>query len=106
MIPLDTPHDNEVVLSLEEKEMIENVLTNTKMANFSQRGHRAAEKSFDFQEHDEINEFLSKVAPSPLKGGGSSPRHERQRSARIETLELEIDTISSPGRQPISPSNN
>ena len=103
MIPLDTPHDNEVVLSLEEKEMIENVLTNTKMANFSQRGHRAAEKSFDFQEHDEINEFLSKVAPSPLKGGGSSPRHERQRSARIETLELEIDTISSPGDSPSVP---
>lgn len=98
MMPLDTPHDNEVLLSYEEKEMIENVLTNSKMANFSHRGHRVDEKSFDFHEHDEIADFLSKVTPKKSrKGGGDSPRYERQRSADTEALELEIGTVSSPG---------
>ena len=102
MMPLDTPHDNEVSLSLEEKEMIENVLTNSKMANFSQRGHRVDEKSFDFHEQDDIADFLSKVTPKKprRKGGGDSPRHERQPSAHLEELELEIGTVPSPGDSP------
>ena len=60
MIPIDAPHDNEVFLSFEEKEMIDGVLNDAKMFNLRKRGYEAG---IDFNESDEITELLAKSSP-------------------------------------------
>ncbi|KAL7541962.1 hypothetical protein ACHAXR_011403 [Thalassiosira sp. AJA248-18] len=62
ILPLDAPHDNEVFLSYEEKEMIDGVLNHAKIDNLRKRGFGTGD-GIDFNEGDEIGELLAKVTP-------------------------------------------
>ena len=62
LLPVDKPQNDEIVLSLEEKEMIDGVLNKTKIVVGKQRGFLSC--NIDFNESDEIIDFLGKVSPT------------------------------------------
>ena len=60
MIPFDTPRENEVFLSSDEKAMIDGVLNTAKVSSLAKRG-LVAGASFEFNENDEIADLLSQA---------------------------------------------
>jgi len=60
MIPFDTPRENEVFLSSDEKAMIDGVLNTAKVSSLAKRG-LVAGSSFEFNENDEIADLLSQA---------------------------------------------
>ena len=87
MIPLDSPHENEVYLSYEEKEMIDGVLNDAKLFNLKKRGLGMRDE-IDFDEDDEITELLAKM--SPKKG------HRKTYTADSDTvLEVDLDAMEN-----------
>lgn len=79
ILPIDAPHENEVYLSYEEKEMIDGILNDAKIVNMRKLGFESGE-DIDFN-NDEIEELLASVTPKK-KG--------RSATADSET-ELELD---------------
>mmetsp|Transcript_26915 Transcript_26915/g.56828 ORF Transcript_26915/g.56828 Transcript_26915/m.56828 type:complete len:1346 (-) Transcript_26915:42-4079(-) len=73
ILPMDEPHENEVFLSYEEREMIDGVLNTAKVANLRKRGYGVGD-GIDFDENCEISELLSKVSPkkTPRKNTSGS----------------------------------
>jgi len=61
MLPIDKAYDHELVLSHEEKEMIDGVLNQAKVVIAKQT--EFVNDEMDFNETDEIAELLSKVSP-------------------------------------------
>ena len=62
MLPIDKPYNDEIFLSAEERELIDGVLNNAKVVVGKQRGFLSVD--IDFNENDEIREFLEKVSPT------------------------------------------
>lgn len=62
MLPIDKPYNDEIFLSTEERELIDGVLNNAKVAVGKQRGFLSVD--IDFNENDEIRDFLEKVSPT------------------------------------------
>jgi len=62
LMPLDTPHENEVSLSYEEKEMIDGILNDAKIVNLRKRGY-GVEEEIDFDEDNDISDLLHKMTP-------------------------------------------
>ncbi len=65
MIPFDTPRENEVFLSSDEKTMIDGVLNTAKVSSLAKRGGLVAGESFEFNENDEIADLLSESWSKP-----------------------------------------
>lgn len=87
MIPLDSPHENEVYLSYDEKEMIDGVLNDAKLFNLKKRGFGIRDE-IDFDEDDEITELLAKM--SPKKG------HRKTYTADSDTaLDVDLDAMEN-----------
>ena len=81
MLPIDKPHDNEVFLSYEEKDMIDGLLNDAKIDNLRKRGFRI-QGEIDFNENDELAEILAKVSPQ------KRPSKCRQTADRESELDL------------------
>ncbi len=60
MIPLDTPRENEVFLSSDEKAMIDGVLSTARVSNLAKKGLGTGE-AFEFNENDEIADLLTQA---------------------------------------------
>eukprot|EP00578_Thalassiosira_sp_NH16_P022498 CAMPEP_0181091988 /NCGR_PEP_ID=MMETSP1071-20121207/8687_1 /TAXON_ID=35127 /ORGANISM="Thalassiosira sp., Strain NH16" /LENGTH=1231 /DNA_ID=CAMNT_0023174155 /DNA_START=201 /DNA_END=3893 /DNA_ORIENTATION=- len=81
MLPIDKPHDNEVFLSYEEKDMIDGLLNDAKIDNLRKRGFRI-QGEIDFNENDELAKILAKVSPQ------KRPSKCRQTADRESELDL------------------
>ena len=101
MIPIDKPFDNEISLSHEEKEMIDNVLNDAKVAVGKQRGFLAIDE-MDFNKTDEIADFLSKVSPvkkpmNKVTDAESSANAMENEMDMADAMKNELDTRLSEG---------
>jgi hypothetical protein len=91
MIPIDTPHDNEVAfLSYNEKEMIDGVLYEAKISNLRKRG--LGTKGIDFNENDDIAKLV-KVNKGHRKTIFGSKVDELD----MDTIESEFSTSMESG---------
>jgi len=85
MLPIwGAPHDTEVFLSYEEKEIIDGVLNDAKIVNLKKRGF-ATGVDIDFNENDEIAELLANVSPK---------KRPNKSSANGET-ELDLEAMEN-----------
>jgi len=98
ILPLDTPHENEVFLSYEEKEMIDGVLNNAKIVNLRKRfGPNGDEIDF-INGKDEISELLASVS-SPEKKAPARKNNTTEMSETSTTTttdhhhNLDLDTM-------------
>eukprot|EP00804_Cyclotella_cryptica_P000429 CCRYP_020670-RB/>CCRYP_020670-RB protein AED:0.04 eAED:0.04 QI:330/0.85/0.75/1/0.57/0.5/8/1053/1250 len=62
ILPIEKPFKDEILLSVEERQMIDGVLNRAKVVVEKQRGFLASND--DFNENDDVIEFLGKVSPS------------------------------------------
>lgn len=89
MIPLDTPRENEVFLSSDEKAMIDGVLNTAKVSNLAKKGLGGACEAFVFNENDEIADLLTQattVSETAVKRTVSS-----EADIESSTMENELD---------------
>mmetsp|Transcript_33092 Transcript_33092/g.67585 ORF Transcript_33092/g.67585 Transcript_33092/m.67585 type:complete len:1195 (-) Transcript_33092:142-3726(-) len=89
MIPLDTPRENEVFLSSDEKAMIDGVLNTAKVSNLAKKGLGGACEAFEFNENDEIADLLTQattVSETTVKRTVSS-----EPDIESSTMENELD---------------
>lgn len=82
MLPIDKPYNDEILLSAEEKELIEGVLNTAKVVVGKQRGCFA---DIDFNENDEIMQFLDKV--SLTKKNQTQERDQEIDPSLVDNLE-------------------
>ncbi len=88
MIPFDTPRENEVFLSSDEKAMIDGVLNTARVSNLVKKGLGTGE-AFEFNENDEIADLLTQattVSEAAVKTSVSS-----EADIELSTMENELD---------------
>jgi len=88
MIPLDTPRENEVFLSSDEKAMIDGVLNTVKLSSLSERGLGAG-GAFEFNENDEIADLLAQATTATE--AWSKTTADSEVDIESNTMENELD---------------
>lgn len=99
MLPIDSPHENEVRLSNEERYMIDGVLNDAKIINLRKRfGHG---NGIEFNGDDEISQLLSQVSPEKLQRKSMDSEAELDFD-KVE-MELEHDLVTMQSGQSNAP---
>jgi hypothetical protein len=92
MIPLDTPRENEVFLSSDEKAIIDGVLNTAKLSSLSKRGLGAG-GAFEFNENDEIADLLTRATTATETWSKTTSGSEVDTESN--TMENELDEYTT-----------